>query len=104
MVYFVSVGCVGLGCAHSSWLDAPLRDIATLFHYCQNDKPGPANEAYVSLQTTDPSLVGLDQVMAQYASGAMCGTSPFGLFSEYSLGLEALAVTCSNAHIQMSLG
>jgi len=79
-------------CSSQSWLDDPLRDIAVLFHYCQNDEPGPANLAYVSLQTTNPALAGLDDVMAQYASGGMCGTSALGLVSEYSLGLEALSV------------
>jgi len=78
-------------CDSNSWLDGPIRDIATLFHYCVNDQPGPANQAYVSLQTTDPGLVGLADVMASYADGIMCGTSAFGLVSEYSLGLEALS-------------
>ncbi len=78
-------------CDSQSWLDGPIRDIATLFHYCQNDEPGPANLAYVSLQTTDPGLVGLADVMAAYASGVMCGTSAFGLVSKYSVGLEALS-------------
>jgi hypothetical protein len=78
-------------CDSQSWLDAPIRDLAVAMHYCQSDQPGPANEAYVSLQTTDPAIAGLADVMAAHASGSMCGNSAFGLFSKYSLELEALS-------------
>jgi len=78
-------------CDSSSWLDQPIRDLAVDMHYCQNDQPGPANEAYVSLQTDDPAIQGLADVMAAHASGAMCGDSAIGLISKYSIELEALS-------------
>jgi len=78
-------------CNSTNWLDAALRDVLTAFHYCVNDQPGNANQAYYSLQTDYPGLQGLPEIMATRASGAICGNVPFGLVSIYSLGLEALA-------------
>jgi len=49
------------------------------------------NAAYVSLNPADPGLVGLDQVVNSHSQGGVCGTSPFGLTSEYSLELTALS-------------
>jgi len=79
-------------CNSTNWLDGPIRDIATLLHFCVNDQPGDANLAYVSLQTDYPALQGLPEIMTAHANGAICGNSPFGLVSIYSLGLEALSV------------
>ena len=84
-------------------------------NYCRSDNPGLPNEAYLSMETTYPGLKGLPEIAAARISvgsrgvwrctalaqrahspcaasqGAMCGTSPFGLVSEYSIPLEALS-------------
>jgi hypothetical protein len=78
-------------CESQSILEEPLRELATLMHYCQSDQPGPPNLAYESMQTTNPMFDGLVNVFNAHAKGRMCGTSAFGLFSEYSLGLEAMS-------------
>lgn len=79
-------------CTEPMWRDGAIHALAVKLHYCKNDNAtGVANPAYVSLMTTDPSIQGLVQYMTPYASGVMCGTSLFGLLSEYSLGLEAVA-------------
>jgi len=78
-------------CMSASRLDEPLRELAALMHYCVSDTPGPPNLAYLSMETTDPGLAGLVEIFSANSKGMMCGKSAFGLFSEYSLGLEALS-------------
>lgn len=78
-------------CANNSTINEALRKVAELLHYCRSDDPSMPARAYLSMKTTYPGLRGLMATAAQFASGAMCGTSPFGLTSLYSLPMEALS-------------
>lgn len=78
-------------CANNSTIDEALRKVAALLHYCRADDPTQPARAYLSMKTSYPGLHGLMDVAGQYVSGALCGTSPFGLTSLYSIPMEALS-------------
>jgi len=78
-------------CANNATNGEALRELADLLHYCQKDDPRLPNEAYVSLKTSYPGLEGLKETLKQETSGAMCGTSDWGLTSKYSILFEALS-------------
>jgi len=58
------------------------------FHLCNGSHDTAPNW---ELRPTYPGLMGLSEIMITRISGAMCGTSAFGIFSEYSLPLLALS-------------
>lgn len=55
-------------CLSSDRLEEPLRLLAAKWHYCASPQPGPANVAYLAMRPSDPSFVGLAQVVAKYAN------------------------------------
>lgn len=78
-------------CAQNSTIDEALRKVAALLHYCRSDDPTMPARAYLSMKTSYPGLSGLMATARQFVSGALCGTSPFGLTSLYSIPMEALS-------------
>jgi len=78
---FLEQICAGNASAVLIWLAKELN-------YCVNGHMSPAHQ---SLVPSYPGLNGLSQIIAARISGAMCGIDPFGLFSKYSIPMEALS-------------
>lgn len=65
-----------------------LRELARREGYCEG-AGGTASPAYASLSTRNPSISRAARWRAR-VNGSMCGTSAFGLWSIYSLEMQAL--------------
>jgi hypothetical protein len=68
-----------------------LEYFATKFGYCNPAKPGEVFPGFQTLMPEYPGLKDLAAFAKTKVHRAMCGTSPHGLRSKYSLALEALA-------------
>merc|ERR1712070_277042 len=62
--------------------------VADRLGYCAGDS---VSNAYTSLEPNYPGLDAVAKTIAPRLSGALCGTSAFGLYSMYSAELEATA-------------
>lgn len=62
--------------------------VATKLGYCDGKT---VSQAYKSLEPNYPGLAGIAKTIAPRLSGAMCGTSAYGLASVYSVELAATA-------------
>mmetsp|Transcript_1204 Transcript_1204/g.1833 ORF Transcript_1204/g.1833 Transcript_1204/m.1833 type:complete len:535 (+) Transcript_1204:34-1638(+) len=60
------------------------REIAKLGGYCIKDAE-EAYPAYLTLAPDFPEIKGLKEIALQFQTGAMCGTSPLGLYTPYSV-------------------
>merc|ERR1711988_372573 len=63
--------------------------VAVKLGFCSPE--GGVSRAYLSLEPSYPGLVGIAQTIAPRLSGAMCGTSSYGLSSIYSAEMVAVA-------------
>lgn len=72
-------------CAHKG----VYKYVASKMGFCTPD--GQVTPAYTSLEPGYPGLDGIAATIASRLSGAMCGTSTYGLASVYSAELTALA-------------
>lgn len=83
---WVSTVCANGG-AGIPWV---LKKAATALHYCNGST---VNNAYASMATTDPGLAAgvLRRVAEKFVSASLCGTSPYGIGTKYSVELEALS-------------
>merc|ERR1719231_486404 len=75
-------------CANMSIATAALTWLARELNYC--DSNNHASQSYRSLQVNYPGLSDLLEVAVEHVSGALCGTSSFGITSKYSVALQAL--------------
>jgi len=73
----------------SRWIE-PIQWIARELNYCNGSVAYPA---YISLRTDNPILANgtLAAFGKRHVTAALCGTSPFGIASLYSVALEALS-------------
>ena len=75
-------------CGHPTVLQKPLRFVFEELGLCEGRN---VSAEFYSYRTDNPALVGLAEVANRSASGAMCGTSAFGIVSKYSAALDAVA-------------
>jgi hypothetical protein len=86
-------------CNNPSGFAEPIRWLASYMGYCVSSSPGPANEAYLSMTTTNANITArhIVPVIAKSIKGAMCGVSGVGLVAPTSIPMAALAaLTCHN--------
>lgn len=76
-------------CSNISTHSAALQWLAHELNYCVGPTGGVA-KGYLSMSPSYPGLWMLRTVADSMVSGALCGTSGFGLVSQYSAGLQAL--------------
>lgn len=65
--------------------------MADKLHRCDPDRPGKASTGYESLDPAYPAFAGLAEFAAGQVSFAMCGRSPFGLTSVFSVAMEGIS-------------
>lgn len=78
-------------CANMSIGTAALTWLARELNYCDPHHP-QASQGYMSLQVGYPGLSDLLEVAVELVSGALCGTSSYGITSQFSIPLEALDI------------
>lgn len=79
-------------CTNPSVFADPIQWLAAELNFCNSSTHKP-QQAYYSLFPEDPLLKEgtLANIAAQHATGALCGHSPTGITSKYSVSLGALA-------------
>lgn len=75
-------------CGHPTVVQKPLRFVFEELGLCEGRN---VSAEFYSYRPDNPALVGLAEVANRSASGAMCGTSAFGIVSKYSAALDAVA-------------
>uniref|UniRef100_A0A7S2FZP8 Uncharacterized protein n=1 Tax=Haptolina brevifila TaxID=156173 RepID=A0A7S2FZP8_9EUKA len=78
-------------CRDPSIWNEPIRWIAKEMNYCNGSSIQPA---YLSLRSDNPILASgtMAKFVTRHADAALCGSSPFGITSRYSVALEALSL------------
>merc|ERR1719502_403281 len=79
-----------LKASNISLLSSLMKKVATEHHFCKSDGLG-ANDAYVSLQTTNSAYSGLLEYTFEHAAGVMCGTSRSGLLNSDDIAMAIFA-------------
>jgi hypothetical protein len=87
-----SKGCAAVeqACSNTSAGEA-FHWMAEKSQHCDGSRPGKAPRGYESMDPGYPALAGLAEFAAERVDFALCGRSPFGLTSTYSIAMEALA-------------
>lgn len=68
----------------------PLKWLAKELGYCDPTKPNSVARGYQVLAPDFPGLERLKPLAEKYVSYSICGKSPYGITSAYSVGLEVL--------------